>query len=381
MAASPASYTHSYFETARDFNRSTHPKPFLRFLLFGTEVSAEIADIVCTLRLLRDLWQFVRAGKVSGRAGDLCRSHVSNSTAVFSSMSAPCRRTVLLFGSTGALGGAVADAFAAARWRVIGCSTSGPSSKQNGGNRYPSKWASPLPPHARIEVQPFPQMSLKEQGEEIARQLQPLLSTGPPLHAAICCSGGFACSSVHSENFLSEAEQMLEANCLPALLCAHAASVLFRSRSATAAREAPLVVLTGAAAAVQGAGGARPTPTMLAYGCSKVYVHHLVQSLAATGVAAEARGGDGLAPQSPSLHYRVVGVLPAILDTAANRAAMPSVAEATRENKWTKCDDIARKLVAWADGAEEAENGALYVVKTTGGATEFLPTCGSERRT
>ncbi|CBZ51669.1 Novel protein similar to quinoid dihydropteridine reductase (QDPR, zgc:112405), related [Neospora caninum Liverpool] len=290
------------------------------------------------------------------------------------------RKTVLLFGHSGALGGAVADAFAAARWRVIGCGPRAlPDAKKIAGTGLFSNGEQPSPPHETIELKPSDFNSLQAQGEYLARELQPLLASGPPLHAAICCSGAFACSPVSSEAFLAETERLFQANCLPALLCAHTAAVLFRNRQDTPQTSQdtvpPLVVLTGAAAV--SSHPPAPTPGMIGYGCAKVFVHHLVRSLAATQVEKGFLGAKGGAdspgePQSPPIDFRVVGILPTVLDTPANRDCMRDVPDEEKENSWTKVEEIAEKLVKWADGEEAVENGGLYVVRTEKGKTTFL---------
>lgn len=88
------------------------------------------------------------------------------------------RRSVLLFGSTGALGSAVSEAFASANWRVIGCSTSGFSRRRKDtlGLKDPAgcgrTTTTRSTSQAFIEVEGIPPLSLREQGEEILKQLQ-----------------------------------------------------------------------------------------------------------------------------------------------------------------------------------------------------------------
>ncbi|KEP65391.1 UNVERIFIED_CONTAM: 6,7-dihydropteridine reductase [Hammondia hammondi] len=303
------------------------------------------------------------------------------------------RRTILLFGHTGALGGAVAEAFAAARYRVIGCSPHARSKRFESGI-FSVGGASP---HATIEIK-SESKSLQEQGEQLASELEPLLAAGPPLHAAICCSGAFACSPVSSEDFLGEAESLIRANCFPALLCAHTAAVLFRrcsranpSRQDTALASQdtalasqdtalasqdtlpPLVVLTGAGSVSATA----PTPGMIGYGCSKAFVHHLVRSLAASAaqdesVARERSHLNAEEHKQERLDFMVAGILPVTLDTPANRACMQHVTEEEKKNSWTSVEVVAEQLVKWVGGEDPIENGGLYVVKTEKGKTHFL---------
>ncbi|KFG44966.1 6,7-dihydropteridine reductase [Toxoplasma gondii p89] len=310
------------------------------------------------------------------------------------------RKSILLFGHSGALGGAVAEAFAAARYRVIGCSPRARSKRFESGI-FSVGGASP---HATIEIE-SDSRSLQEQSEQLASKLQPLLADGPPLHAAICCSGAFAQSPVSSEDFLAEAESLIRANCFPSLLCAHTAAVIFRNRSkarptcqdaafasqdtALASQDTalssqdtafasqdtlpPLVVLTGAGAVSATA----PTPEMIGYGCSKVFVHHLVRSLAASAAKEEsaARERSRLNAEEEKrerLDFRVAGILPVILDTPANRSCMHHVTDEEKMDSWTSVEVVAEQLVKWMEGEDPVENGGLYVVKTEKGKTHFL---------
>ena len=77
-------------------------------------------------------------------------------------------------------------------------------------------------------------------------------------------------------------------------------AVLSSKLAAKNLREGGLFVLTGAAAAIG------PTPTMIAYGISKVATHQLIKSLASEG--------SGMPKNS-----NVVGILPITLDTKSNR--------------------------------------------------------------
>lgn len=198
--------------------------------------------------------------------------------------------------------------------------------------------------------------------------LQPLLASGPVLHAVICCSGAFACSPVESPEFLSEAQHLVQANCYPSMLCAHVAAALFTSRNREEQQlPPPLVVLTGAAAVTDN----KTTPSMIAYGSSKAYVHHLVRSLAA--VASAKAGRDAAERDDESaLPFRAVGILPEMLDTPANRESMPDVTAEQRRKTWTEPRDVAEKLLRWARGEEKATNGGLYVIRTREGLTEFV---------
>jgi dihydropteridine reductase len=72
---------------------------------------------------------------------------------------------------------------------------------------------------------------------------------------------------------------------------------------------------------------------MLAYGIAKSSTHFLVQSLAHDPTFLEKEAA-------------ALCVLPSVIDTPGNRAAMP---EENFEN-WTKSEDIAQMLVDWVKG-------------------------------
>jgi len=124
----------------------------------------------------------------------------------------------------------------------------------------------------------------------------------------------------------------------------------------------------GATAALQ------PTPGMIGYGVSKSAAHHFVQTLGAT---------TGLAVSSKSLrkegrkarrHYEsldslsVVGILPTILDTPTNRAAMPD----SDFEEWTKPLDIAKEIGTWVSTPPlRPHSGSLVKVFTSAEGTHF----------
>jgi NAD(P)-dependent dehydrogenase (short-subunit alcohol dehydrogenase family) len=88
--------------------------------------------------------------------------------------------------------------------------------------------------------------------------------------------------------------------------------------------------------------GAIEAPGMAAYACAKAGVARLTEDL-----AAELQG-----------HIRVNAVLPLVLDTPANRAAMPD-ADPTR---WTTPEAVAEVIVFLASNRARAINGALIPV-------------------
>lgn len=72
---------------------------------------------------------------------------------------------------------------------------------------------------------------------------------------------------------------------------------------------------------------------MLAYGMVKSSTHFLVQSVSQDPVFLEKQAS-------------ALCVLPSVIDTPGNRAAMPS----EDFSNWTKSEDIAEMLVEWVKG-------------------------------
>ena len=106
-----------------------------------------------------------------------------------------------------------------------------------------------------------------------------------------------------------------------------------------------LLALTGSAAALA------PTPGMVGYGMAKAATHHLVSTVAASGLPEGAK---------------VVGLLPSVIDTPGNRAGMPDADTST----WTPAADIAQKAMDLVSQSS-VTSGALYEPVTAGGHTSW----------
>jgi len=135
--------------------------------------------------------------------------------------------------------------------------------------------------------------------------------------AVVHVAGGFAGSAQIGDRAV--AERMLAANLLSAVDAAG-----FAQRHL---KPGGVVVLTGSRAARDG-----PTAFAAAYGASKAGVHHLAATLAWRGVLP-----DGA---------RVVCLLPGVLDTPSNRAAMPDA----DTSEWTPLPVAARLVVGALEG-------------------------------
>jgi NAD(P)-dependent dehydrogenase (short-subunit alcohol dehydrogenase family) len=169
----------------------------------------------------------------------------------------------------------------------------------------------------------------------------------PRLGAVVVVAGAWDGGGAGGADFCAAVERQRAACAEPALAGAALAA-------GGALADGGALVLTGAAAALRGA-----PPGMLAYGLAKATTHALAAALAGAG--------GGLPPRA-----RVLLVAPGVLDTPANRAAMPG-ADA---GAWTPPDAVAAQIAAWCEEAARGEAGALCsgaVVEpvTRGGVTAW----------
>ena len=162
------------------------------------------------------------------------------------------------------------------------------------------------------------------------------------VHAA----GSWAGSAVDSDDFFDSLEHLWSANVRSAALAANIAGNLLGPGG--------MFTLTGATAALDPSG----TPGMAAYGMTKAATHHLLHSVA------QEDGSGGL----PSDAY-ASAILPATIDSEANRGAMPDADTST----WTNPEDIASMLLEWAEVPESrlGNSGALVEVHTENHQTSF----------
>ena len=128
-----------------------------------------------------------------------------------------------------------------------------------------------------------------------------------------------------------------------------------------------LFVAIGATAALNS------TPGMLGYGLSKVATHHYLQTLGETTGLAMTSKSKRQETRSLRMQHKhlqtlsVVGILPTIIDTQANREAMPDA----NFDQWTKSMDIAKEIGSWLEEPSlRPHSGSLLKVhpNKTGGA-------------
>ncbi|ESL11015.1 quinonoid dihydropteridine reductase [Trypanosoma rangeli SC58] len=165
------------------------------------------------------------------------------------------------------------------------------------------------------------------------------IAKGVVLDAVINVAGGWAGGNVADGATGQALESLIRQSLFSSMAAAHLAS--------QRGGKGCLLLLPGAAAAL------RPTPNMLCYGVVKAGVHHLTKSLAA---------GPSHLPEGAC----VLALLPRVLDTSANRQAMPHA----DTSSWTPLETAAEIIVEWANGVNRPLSGSLVLLKTRHGKTE-----------
>jgi NAD(P)-dependent dehydrogenase (short-subunit alcohol dehydrogenase family) len=151
------------------------------------------------------------------------------------------------------------------------------------------------------------------------------------LWASIHTVGGFAMAPVEKTS-ADDMRKMFELNALTCFLCCREAVKAMR-----ASRAGGRIINIAARPALV------PTGGMLAYSTSKAAVASITQSLA------EEVKGDGIL---------VNAIVPSIMDTAANRAAMPDA----DHSKWPKVEQVAETIAFLASERNGLTSGALVPV-------------------
>lgn len=217
-------------------------------------------------------------------------------------------RSVLVFGAAGALGAGVATAFANAGAAVTGVDRAEPpADRQLAGIAY--RAADVLTDEA----------------------VEALFDARPTPWAVINTVGGYAPTRALTDLDVTELRGQLELNLVSAaVITRHALRAL-----KAAGRGRIVHTASRAAAAHAGAG--------FAYSVSKAGVLHLV------AMAADEVRGSGVT---------VNCVVPSIIDTPANRAALPSA----NFDAWPKVPDVARAYVYLASPDAGLVNGAVIPV-------------------
>jgi NAD(P)-dependent dehydrogenase (short-subunit alcohol dehydrogenase family) len=194
-------------------------------------------------------------------------------------------------------------------------------------------------------------LPLRKRGEGVRADVRVLASEGvdltdeasvaafyascPPLWASVHLAGGFRGAPL-LETSLADLRGQLDINLVTAFLCCREAVRNLR-RGAARALAGGRIVNVGTRTVAVPAGGS------LAYVASKGGVAALTQSLA------QEVKGDGIL---------VNAVLPSTIDTAANRAAMPTADQA----RWPKPAEVAAAILWLISPANTLTSGALVPI-------------------
>jgi NAD(P)-dependent dehydrogenase (short-subunit alcohol dehydrogenase family) len=217
-------------------------------------------------------------------------------------------RAVVVFGAAGALGGGLCAALVAAGASVTGADQALPSAS------------------ARLDGVRYEQVSVLDDAA-----LGAFFGSQPAPWAVINTVGGFAPRTPLPELDPDVLTRQLELNLLTAALVTKHAL-----RGMRAAGQGRIVHTASRAAVVTSGSG-------FAYSVSKLGVLHLVQ------MAADETRGTGIT---------VNCVVPSIIDTPANRAAMPGA----NHDAWPKVPDIAHAYLFLASPAAHLVSGAAIPV-------------------
>ncbi len=213
----------------------------------------------------------------------------------------------MVFGASGALGRGIAGALVAAGARVTGLDKSAPHAD------------------ARVDGVTYREADVTDDGSVAS------VFAGEPVWAVINTIGGFAPHRPLAELDPAELTGQFTLNLLTAaLITKHALAAM------TAAGSGRIVHTASRAGVVSKGNG-------FAYSVSKLGVLHLVD------MAADEVRGTGIT---------VNCVVPSIIDTPANRAAMPNSDHAA----WPKVPDIARTYLYLASPGASLVNGAAVPV-------------------
>lgn len=226
-------------------------------------------------------------------------------------------RDIVVTGAAGALGGAVVEALAAAGARL----------------HLPVRRPPPSPPSGSAAGDRVRWVAGVDLTDEAA--VSRFYRGCPALWASVHVAGGYQGGSLLATS-ADDLRKQLDLNLMTSFLCCREAA-----RSMVQAGTGGRLVNVASRAAVDPAGGS------VAYTVAKAAVAALTRAL-----AAELKGEGGAPP------ILVNAVLPSTIDTAANRAAMPTADHA----RWPKPSEIAA-AIGWLVSPECAvTSGALVPV-------------------
>ncbi|WP_328466136.1 SDR family NAD(P)-dependent oxidoreductase [Actinoplanes sp. NBC_00393] len=221
-------------------------------------------------------------------------------------------RTALVTGGTGGLGGATISAFLAAGWRVVAPARPGTAGRLPTGV---------VPVEADLTVE----------AEVRAAAATAAGDPGAPLGAVVNLAGGYAGGGLVADTPFDEFASMLAINLRPTYL--------------TTAAALPHLVAAGGGSVVCVSSRAAVAPFPGAAG----YV---------TAKAAVLGFAGAVAVEYKKQNVRCNTVLPSVIDTPANRAAMPDA----DQDRWVSPEQIAAVLLFLASDASAPTSGAQIPV-------------------
>ena len=223
-------------------------------------------------------------------------------------------RNVVITGGAGALGAAVVQLLIDSGATCHVPAHSAPD---------PARFA--LAKHERVRVQ----AGIDLTNESAVRDFYGAI---PSLWASIHVAGGFAAAPIAQTTF-EQFNEMFSTNTVTAFLCCREAVTRIRATGKQGGR----IVNVGSRPSLV------PTPGLLAYAASKAAVNSITVNLA-----------EELAPEK----IWVNAVIPSMLDTPANRRAMPDA----DFSKWPNLDEVAAIIAFLASPQNTVIRGALVPV-------------------
>lgn len=267
----------------------------------------------------------------------------------------------LVMGANGALGSSIATHLKSKGHEVIGVDVTSPPDP------------TPLDAFVQLDMNHTNSSSMEELSrvlkDSVAELFDPEDEEAPLLDAIICANGGFAMDELGNNAHVHD--QMMKVNYYPTLAAAELCKDYMTD-------EDGLFVAFGAVAACINPVDARNMCGISAYTQSKNAVHHLIYSMGLlTGKKrlSQKKTTDDFKIQSLNVHrylneLSVVGILPAMLDTPANRISMGME---DGDDSWTNVEDIAKEIGTWMDVPDlRPHSGALIKVITENGQTDFI---------
>ncbi len=224
---------------------------------------------------------------------------------------------VVVTGGTGALGGAVVSALL-----NRGATVHIPGFRAADADRFP------LATHDRVHIVGGVDLSNEEQARAF-------FESRPPLWASVNVAGGFMMAPI-ADTTAAAFRAQLERNTVSCFLSCQGAVERIRARIKSHGPGGRIVNVAAGP-------GVRPVGGMVAYSAAKSGVVAITLSLAEE-LAAEA--------------IRVNAIVPGVMDTPANRAAMPDADRST----WSSLDDVAGTVAWLASPANTTASGALLPV-------------------